>query len=220
VLAHEGTFPILYGSYGVPVGSGHRNGYLARPDKAGRFPTILVLPESGLTSHHKDLSRRLARHGLATMAIDVPGTGGDAVMVVDEAHEFVSVNDWAIEGHVGVIGLGSGGRPGLVFAEEHSSVRAVALVSTTLEENETAMTSLLRLTAPMLGLYGAEDPPAPGMDDGRIKNAAFVVYQGVAAGFMDDGAPGYDPAASADAHRRLIEFFTQSLPAPRLEKLG
>ena len=220
VLAHEGTYPILYGGYGVPVGSGHVPGYLARPDRAGRFPTVLVLPESRLTSHHKDLSRRLARHGLATVAIDLPDAVADAVVAVDEAYEFVMVNDWAITGHLGVLGLGSGGKPGLIFAVDQPAVRAVALVSTPLAEDGPVAMSLPRLAVPVLGLYGVEESAGSRIDDGRIQNGAFVVYQGVAAGFMDDGASRYDGAASADAYGRLIEFFMKNLPAPQLERMG
>jgi dienelactone hydrolase len=220
VLAHEGTYPILYGSYGVPVGSGHVPGYLARPDQAGRFPTVLVLPETRLTSHHKDLSRRLARHGLATVAIDLPDAVEDAIVAVDEAYEFVMVNDWAIERHLGVLGLGSGGRAGLVFAADQTAVRALALVSTPLEEDGPVAMSLPRLAVPVLGLYGAEAPAGSRIDDGRIQNGAFIVYEGVDAEFMDDGAAQYDAAASADAHRRLIAFFDQHLPVPQLERMG
>ena len=47
VLPHEGTFSILYGTFPVPIGSGYRPGYLARPDEAGRFPVVFVLPGVG-----------------------------------------------------------------------------------------------------------------------------------------------------------------------------
>ena len=75
VLPHEGTFSILYGTFPVPIGSGYRPGYLARPDEAGRFPVIFVLPGvGGLNSSEKDLCRRLARRGFACLAIDLyPG---------------------------------------------------------------------------------------------------------------------------------------------------
>ncbi len=220
MLAHEGTYPIIYGSYGVPVGSGHVPGYLARPDQAGRFPTVVVLPETKLTSHHKDLSRRLARHGLATVAIDLPDALEDAIVAVDEAYEFVMVNSWAIERHLGVLGLGSGGKAGLVFAADQTAARAVVLVSTPLGEDGLVAMSLPRLAAPVLGLYGAEESAGSRVDDGRIQNGAFIAYQGVAAGFMDDGAAQYDAAASADAYRRLIAFFNQHLPPPQLERMG
>lgn len=220
VLAHEGTYPILYGTYAVPVGSGHRNGYLARPDRAGRFPTVLVLPEARLTSHHKDLSRRLARHGLATVAIDLPEGLDEAVGTVNEAHEFVMVSDWAIEGHLGVVGVGSGGLPGLTFAVEQAAVLAVVLVSTPMEETGPLAATLPQLGVPLLGLYGAEEPLDSGINHDLVQNSTFVRYQGVGSGFMDDGSQGFDAAASLDAQRRLIEFFRLNLPAPRHERMG
>ncbi|HKZ29005.1 MAG TPA: dienelactone hydrolase family protein [Acidimicrobiia bacterium] len=224
VLVHEGTYPILYGSYGIPVGSGHAPGYLARPDQAGRFPTVLVLPDNGLTSHHKDVCRRLARHGLATAAIGLQFSGDDAVGFVDEAYEFFMSSEvtWAIGDQLGIVGLGAGGRPGLIYAADHPEIRAVALVSTPLENDGPVASVLPRLTASVLGLYGAEDVSlrGSGVDDGRIPHGSFIVYRGVAAGFLDDGGADYDAAASADAYRRLVEFLTQALPAPQTEGLG
>jgi len=220
VLAHEGTYPILYGSHAVPVGSGHRPGYLARPDQAGQFPAVLVLPDAGLTSHHKDLSRRLARHGFASVAIDLPQQLSDAIAAVEEALDFVLVNDWAIGGRVGVLGVGNGGSAGLVAGADQPAIRALALVSAHLEDEGPVAASVQRLAVPVLGLYGADEPPGSGIDDGRIGTGTFVVYHGVGSGFMDDGSPRYDPAASADAYRRLIEFFRQVLPAPQLERMG
>src|SRR5690606_13670444 len=61
VLSHEGTYPIMYGSYPVPVGAGYRRGYLARPDRAGRFPVVIVVPDlNGLSSFEKDICRTFA----------------------------------------------------------------------------------------------------------------------------------------------------------------
>ena len=220
VLAHEGTYPILYGTYAVPVGSGHRNGYLARPDRAGRFPTILLLPESGLTSHHKDLSRRLARQGLATVAIDLPGDLDEATRTVDETYEFVLAGEWALEDHLGILGLGTGGWPGMAFAAEQPAVQAVVLVSTPIEETGPLAAALPRVRVPLLGLYGADEPSGSSIAADLIQNATFVMFRGVASGFMDDGSGGFDAAASLEAQRRLVEFYRLNLPPPRLERMG
>lgn len=217
MLAHEGTYPILYGSYDLPVGAGHSPGYLARPDQAGRFPAVLVLPDSGLSSHHKDLCRRLARHGLAAIAIDLDLAGSG---VVGEAHEFVMANDWAIKDRFGIIGLGAGGGSGLIYAADNPEVRAVAVVSTDLADGGPLTSYLPRLNVPLLGLFGSDEMPGAQVDDGRIPNGWFVVYSGVSAGFMDAGAAAYDAAAAVDAYRRLVEFFGQSLPAAQIEVLG
>jgi carboxymethylenebutenolidase len=181
---------------------------------------VLVLPGSGLTSHHKDLCRRLARHGLATVAIDLGPAADDAVGAVAAAHDFVTVADWAIEQHLGIVGLGAGGGPGLIYAADQPEVRAVALVSTPLGEDGPVAICLPRLTVPVLGLYGADDTLGSEVDDGRIQYGSFIVYQGASAGFIDDGGAEYDAAAAADAYRRLIDFLTQTLPAPQIERLG
>ena len=72
----------MYGTFRVPVGSGYRPGYLARPDEAGRFPVVLAFPGlGGLRSYQKELCRRLARRGFACLAVDLypsqnSGSGG------------------------------------------------------------------------------------------------------------------------------------------------
>lgn len=222
VLAHEGTYPILYGSYDVPIGSRHSPGYLARPDQAGRFPVVLVLPDGELRSFHKDLCRRMARHGLASLAIDLAPATGSEVAYVAEAHEFLMSADvtWAIQDQFGIVGIGSGGAPGLVYAANHPGVQAVALISSVLEPDDPSANVLARLAVPVLGLYGADGIFGRDVDGGHLPHASFVVYAGVAGSFLDDGSAGYDAAASADAHRRLVEFLADVLPPPQVLKLG
>ncbi len=65
VLPHEGTYAVMYGPLSVSVGAGYRRGYLARPDQAGRFPTVILSPDlDGLGAHEKHVARRLARRGV------------------------------------------------------------------------------------------------------------------------------------------------------------
>ena len=222
VLAHEGTHPILYGGYDFPRGSGRWPGYLARPDQAGQFPAVLVLADGGLKAIHKDLCRRLARHGLAALAVD-PGSATDyAVGHVAQAHGFLMSADvnWVIKQQLGIIAFGEAGVPAVVYAADHPEVRAVSMISTVLRDDGAVVSALERLAVPVLGLYGAVDAPGSGVDDGRLLRGSFVTYSGVGGGFMDDGAVDYDAAASADALRRLIDFFARFLPAPLIDNLG
>ena len=165
VLPHEGTFSILYGTFRVPVGSGYRPGYLARPDEAGRFPAILAFPGvGGLKSYQKEFCRRLARRGFACLAIDLyPGEAeghrapdelqgqmnGDLTAYasqadrvisadIDEAHEFLESEDvfWAIPDRCGVLGFDVGGRFALIAAATRPWSRAAVVVSTPLTGDE------------------------------------------------------------------------------------
>ncbi len=78
VLKGEGTHPILFQTSSIPVRTLTHTAYIARPDVAGEWPTIMVIGGAkGLSSPIRDLCRRLARHGLAAVAPDL--YGGTAV---------------------------------------------------------------------------------------------------------------------------------------------
>lgn len=242
VLPQEGTHPILYGSIGVPVGSGFQQGYLARPDLAGAFPVVLVLHDIyGLTSHEKDLCRRLARHGLVALAVDMyrgsaprrNATLDEAVTAyqmlpddralrdVDEAYEFLMSRDvpWAVKGPVGLLGVDVGGRLALLYAATHSHVAAVAAVCAPLagdEERAHQVAAALREVAvPVLGLYGGDDEliPPQSVDVARqiAAGGMWLLYEGVGHDFVNEASAGYDGDAASDALARLTEFFTVRL---------
>lgn len=217
VLAHEGTFPILYGTYAVPVGSGFRRGYLARPDQAGRFPVVLVVPGAeGLGSSHKDLCRRLARHGMASVGVDPAenGTGRD----LDEAIDFVASNDidWAIPDQLGVVSFGSGAAAAVRLAAHHPAVRALVMVEASVDDP--LADALRSLACPVLGFYGAVDPDAAGLP--ALPSVSWIVYERSVRGFFDATAEGYSPAAAVDALGRMIGFLEALLPEGELVRLG
>ena len=72
VLPHEGTYSVMYVPLAVSVGAGYRRGYLARPDHAGKYPTVILTPDlDGLGPHEKHVARRLARRGVAVLVVDL-----------------------------------------------------------------------------------------------------------------------------------------------------
>jgi carboxymethylenebutenolidase len=247
VLPHEGTFSILYGTFPVPVGSGYRPGYLARPDEAGRFPVVLVLPGvSGLKSYEKDVCRRLARRGFGCVAIDLyPGADAEeaaafgayaarsdrAVLAeIDEAHEFLESDDvfWAIPHRCGVLGVDVGGRFALIAAATRPWAAAAVVISTPLtgdEDREFKVAEMLdHLAVPVLGLYGSADPLiAPEtVDSAQDRNPAgqWLLYDGARHDFFDDGHADYDGSAAADADSRITSFLQTALPKPETIDLG
>ena len=243
VLPHEGTYPIMYGSWPVPVGATQPTGYIARPDEEGRFPTVFVLPGlKGMTGFDKDLCRRLARVGFAALSIDFHRAGekpldgynrlGDrnALGYLDELHDFVISDDvvWNSSEGIGLLGTDIGGRFALIAAATRNWVRSVVAVSAPLtgdEGREHQVADYLdHLRVPVLGLYGAEDDliDAATVDEAQRRNdhGQWLLYEGAGHGFLDIDDPQYVAGAAEDAWARVIAFFQATLDKPVVIDLG
>ena len=243
VLSHEGTYPILYNKWPIPVGAAHRNGYIARPDESGRFPVVLVIPGlSGLGSFEKDTCRRLARSGFATVTLDLYRRHDDplaayndltdlrAMTDLDELHDFLTSEDveWNLGSDVGILGTDVGGRFGLICAATRPWVKSVVAAYAPLtgdEEREHQVASYLdHLPIPVLGLYAAEDEliDAASVDEAQRRNdhGQWLLYEGAGHGFLDVNADEFDQAAADDAFARIVAFFAATLPAAEVEDLG
>lgn len=247
VLSHEGIYPVMYGGFPVPVGSGYRNGYIARPDKAGRYPTVLIVTSLlGLTAHEKATARAFARRGIATVVVDCypspPSTrdhalrlyhqldDGEAVRVLDETVQFLASPDvdWSIPDRHGVLGIDLGGRFAIIAGASRPWVSSLALISAPLTGDESRRHQvadvLEHLAAPVLALYGAADPliVPDTVDEAQRRNRAgtWLLYENAGHAFADETSPDYDRAAAADALARLVQFFTATLPAPDIPDLG
>jgi carboxymethylenebutenolidase len=237
----------MYGGFPVPVGSGYRNGYIARPDKAGRFPTALILPGLvGLTAHEKATARSFARRGIATVVVDCypvrPASSddalglyhllddGEAVRILDETVQFLASPDvdWSIPDQHGLLGIDVGGRFAMIAGASRPWVASLALISTPLTGDESRRHQvadvLEHLAAPVLALYGAADPliVPDTVDEAQRRNQAgsWLLYENAGHGFADETSPDYDAAAAADANARLVQFFKTTLPAPDVPDLG
>lgn len=244
VLSHEGTYSILYSPWPLPVGVGHRTGYLARPDVAGKFPVVLVLPTiDGLTSFEKDICRRLARNGIVGLAVDFYRGEDDDPLVsydqledqraftdLDEVYEFLISDDvdWALHGGVGVFGPDVGGRFGLMIASRREWVKSIAVAYTPLTGDEDrdfqVAASLGNLPVPVLGLYGAEDDliDVASVDEAQRRNehGQWLLYEGSGHGFLDGDHENYNLAAAEDAWARCLAFFAATLPQAQPVDLG
>jgi carboxymethylenebutenolidase len=233
----------MYGQWPIPVGARHRDGYIARPDEAGQFPVVFVIPDlDGLGGLEKDLCRRLAREGFAALSVDLYGTDGDpldlynsmsddeALHVLDELHQFLVTDDfdWNAEDRVGILGTDTGGRFGLIKSATRDWVRSLVLAYTPLtgdEEREHQVADYLdHLPIPVLALYGADDDliDVSTVDEGQRRNdhGQWLLYEGVGHGFLDADKDTYDESAADDALARTFAFFKASLAPARVEELG
>ena len=200
VLQHEGTIEILYRDFAMPTGARFTEGYLARPDRIGAYPLVLLLPPlQGITPYVKDLARRLARNRYAVLVPDLtrgahPGPdasfedlvdayrrvrGRRALADIDDAIAF-AFNDaagWAGEGKIGVVGIDVGGRFAINYAAHRRRLvgaLCVAYAPLAGDENRELQVAdaLGMLPMAVLGLYGAEDNLvlAEGVDEAQRRN--------------------------------------------------
>lgn len=245
VLPHEGTYPVMYGTYSTPAGSSYRSDYLARPDAVGSFPVVLIVRDAGpISSHIKSVARFLARRGFAVLAMNLAPAGGsrdhngigpsdtdvDVLAQLDETYRFLAAEDveWALTEPVGILGIESGGRLAVMAAALRRWVGPVGVVYSPLAGDEDrrypVARQLGRLSGPVLGIYAADDEtiPAASVDTAQSNNphGQWLLYEGVGAGFVNENHSNYNEAASRDALARLAGFFAASLPAPQLEETG
>ena len=245
VLPHEGTYPIMYGTYSTPTGSTYRSDYLARPDAVGRFPVVLITTDEGrVSSHIKGLARFLARRGVASVALNLAphqpgrfedgtgpsGTDIEVLAQLDDTHRFLTNEDldWVLTGPVGVLGIGSGGRLALMASSLREWAGPAALLYGRLDGDEhrrhPTWELLERLRGPVLGIYAADDDliPASSVDTAQDRNPSgqWLLYEGVGHGFVDPNNANYDQGAARDALARLAGFFTAALPVPQVVETG
>lgn len=234
----------MYGPWPLPVGAGHRTGYIARPDNAGRFPVVLVLPSlNGLNSFEKDLCRRLARSGIAAVGLEFyRDRSGDplsdygnlsdsrALVDIDEIHEFLISPDieWNLGSDLGILGVDIGGRFGLIGAATRAWVKSLVLCYSPLtgdEEREYQVADFLgNLPVPVLALYGADDslisPDTVDEAQRRNDHGQWLLYEGASHDFLDIDAESFQPSAADDATARILAFFQATLPEAEVEDLG
>ena len=221
VLKGEGKVPILFGTTSIAAGSLTHLGYLARPDLAGEWPTIVLLPSAwGLTSSAKDICRRLARQGFAVVAPDL--YAGDlpprsaaiedaesfaatvaparAAAVIEDIVEFIQnpAGHWSnAEDGYGLLSIGSGARHA-VPAAGLSDVVALGMVSPPLAvtalEHEAGQIAGGDVTAPSVDLV-------PGLG---VVTALILALSGNA----DDASPmaDIDRARAAAPHAEWIVY--------------
>lgn len=213
VLKGEGRVPILFGSLPLPVPP-NRSAYIARPDLAGAYATVVIAcDEGGVTPGVKALSRHLARHGYAVLVPRLREEVERAASDVGEAIASARVpgTEWADGDRLAVVGLGSGAIPAAIAAAEEGA-DVLALVDGSLDRD-----LLAPFEGRLLVLHGADDTVTP-MDEVRsmredLGRGEWVLYRGVGGGFLDDAAPEHDPEVASDVRERLVAVLDASFGA-------
>jgi carboxymethylenebutenolidase len=220
------------------------------PTGAGGIVVIHHMP--GFDEPSKEIVRRFASWGYAAVAPnlhhrDAPGAAPDDAAAASRAHggvpdeQLVGDVGGAVEhlrglegtnGRVGVIGYCSGGRQSLLAACELDVEAAIdcygAFVLAEPPEGSGMSVSSLRgrlngLSAPLLGLFGADDShPSPAevgeldeilSDQGR--SHTFHIFEDAGHGFFAVNRPSYRTAAATAGWQLVHDFLAQHLGTPQ-----
>lgn len=213
--------------------------YVARPAAPGRHPAVIVVNEVfGLHDYIKDVCRRLAHQGYAAVApaffyrsgVNLPAlTDFKRIMaVVNQAGDgqvdgdVAATSRWlkhqpfAMPDRIGIVGFCWGGAVAWRAAIEDPDVRAAVSFYGRLAP---IIPRVAQLRAPVLGLYGGQDPANPPADVAAMRAALkaagkagseIILYPEAQHGFHADYRSSYDPAAAKDAWARALAFFRRN----------
>ena len=217
-----------------PAGNGTIKGYLARPAKNGKLPTVLVIHENrGLNPYIEDVARRLALANFVAFAPDgltsVGGYPGDdekgavAFRQVDGkkmTEDFVASAKWLkarpdSTGKLGAVGFCFGG--GMV---NQLAVRLGADLDAGVAfyGRQAGAEDVPKISAPLLFNYAGNDERVnagiaayEAALKANKKTYASYMYEGKQHGFHNDTTPRYDEAAAKLAWTRTLEWFNKYL---------
>ncbi len=217
-----------------PTGNGSIKGYLAKPAKGKKFPTVLVIHENrGLNPYIEDVARRLAKAGFMAFAPDgltsVGGYPGDEqkgvalFRTVDGkkmTEDFVAAAKWLktrpdSKKKLGAVGFCFGG--GMV------NQLAVRLgkdlnAGVAFYGRQAGVADVPKIMAPLMFHYASNDQ---GVNAGisayeaaltaNKKKFESFMYEGKQHGFHNDTTPRYDAEAATLAWERTLAFFKKNL---------
>jgi carboxymethylenebutenolidase len=164
-------------------------GYAARPEGAGPFPGLVLIPDvRGLSEHYRDVARRFAAEGFFTLAIDLYSREGaphlpdmEAVFRwlrelpdprvladLDGAVRCLAARADVRADRVGITGFCMGGQYALLAACRVDGLAAcvswygmLRYAEKTAAKPASPLELAPRLRCPYLGLFGAEDAIIP-----------------------------------------------------------
>lgn len=172
----------------IPVAGGNLPIYYAAPKKAGKYATVIVIPEIwGMHEYQKDICRRLAKAGYYGITLDPYFRSGqlwkmtdikpvlaaanaleDSVMLadLDALVKWVEMQPKVNAKKLGITGMCRGGRTVWMYTAHNKKIKAGVSWYGGLNPMPPAMPKtphdvVANLNAPVLGLYAGADAGIP-----------------------------------------------------------
>lgn len=206
-------------------------GYLSRPSDEDPAPVILVCHENrGLTPHIEDMTRRYAKAGYVSLAVDLLSRQGGSAAIgsgnapgalsnidpsqyVDDFRsgwEYLGSQPFADAPRVGMTGFCYGG--GVTW---HVAVHMPELLAAVPYYGpHPEVSDVPSIKAAVLGIYGENDSRInggiPAIEEAmRANNKIYekMIYPGADHAFNNDTGSRYHPEAAMDAWARALAWF-------------
>ncbi|MBS1178824.1 MAG: Dienelactone hydrolase-like enzyme [Proteobacteria bacterium] len=240
------TTGLLAGEVSIPVGNFKMPAYRAAPLNKRNAPVVLVISEIfGVHEHIADVARRFAKQGYFAVAPELFVRQGDAqsygeiskliAEVVSKTSDTQVIGDldatvaWAAQQgaaaqRLGITGFCWGGRIVWLYAAHSPALKAgVAWYGRLLGDispvnPKRAIDLVGSLKAPVLGLYGGQDPGIPLASVAAMQEALatgspaarrskFVVFPGAPHAFHADYRPSYRKADAEEGWTLALDWF-------------
>lgn len=226
----------------IETPDGEMRTYISHPE-GGAAPGIIVIQHAGgVDEFVRGMADRFAGAGFTAITPDLyhreapdskddpitrmlrlrdPLVIADVNAAIDHARRLPEVSG----DKFGITGYCMGGRVTYLMAAANPGAFAAAVVCwggnimNPWGEPPTPFDRTANISAPVLGLFGEDDPnPTPG-DVARIsaemdrhgKAHEFVTYPGAGHAFMNEGRPSYREEATKDAWKRTVDWFKKYL---------
>lgn len=226
----------------VATADGAMRCYVSEPEGAGPHPAVIVIQHAGgVDDFVRGMTDRLAGAGFVAIAPDLyyredPGSSDDPMTrmmrlrdrnivpdvraAVDHASNLGEVRS----DRIGITGYCMGGRVTYLMCASDDRLRAGVVcwggnIMVPWGQGDAPFDLSGNITAPILGLFGEDDPNPTPADVAKIdaeltrlgKEHEFHSYAGAGHAFMNEGRPSYREEAAQDAWTRCVGWFDKHL---------
>ncbi|WP_227136198.1 dienelactone hydrolase family protein [Kosakonia radicincitans] len=245
-IVHTPEDALIAGETSIPTQGDNMPAFHARPKNAdGPLPIVIVVQEIfGVHEHIRDLCRRLALEGYLAIAPELYFRQGDPndfadiqtllsglVSKVPDAQVLADLDhvaSWAARNggnahQLLITGFCWGGRIAWLYAAHNPQLKAAVawygklVGEKSLNSPRHPVDVATDLTAPVLGLYGAQDTGIPLESVETMRQALraanataeIVIYPEAGHAFNADYRPSYHEESAKDGWQRMLTWFAQ-----------